>query len=128
MSEESLTQADLARKLGVSRARVTQVLRLLDLDPQVVAAIVALGGPLPRRVITERALRPFVDLPLDLQRTKVSDLLRRAKKGLSCQLVDSWPCGNRAYRTIHALAIEFTLNALGQVADVGAHHGSHERR
>ena len=82
MSESSLTQADLARKLRVSRARVTQVLRLLDLDPKVAATIVALGDPLPRQVITERALRPFIDLPLDQQRPRVAQLIRRAKEQL----------------------------------------------
>lgn len=82
MSESSLTQADLARKLRVSRARVTQVLRLLDLDPKVAATIVALGDPLPRQVITERALRPFVGLPLDEQRPKVAQLVLTAKKKL----------------------------------------------
>lgn len=82
MQESSLTQADLARKLRVSRARVTQVLRLLDLDPKVAATIVALGDPLSRQVITERALRPLVDLPVDQQRPKVAQLVRRAKEQL----------------------------------------------
>lgn len=82
MSEESLTQADLARRLRVSRARVTQVMNLLDLDPKVAAAIVALGDPLPRRVATERALRPFVDLPLEEQTTKVGQVVQRAKERL----------------------------------------------
>jgi hypothetical protein len=82
MQESSLTQADLARKLRVSRARVTQVLHLLDLDPKVAATIIALGDPLPRRVITERALRPLVDLPVDQQKPKVAQLVRRAKEQL----------------------------------------------
>ena len=82
MSEDSLTQADLARKLKVSRARVTQVMNLLELDPKVAATIVALGDPLPMRIITERALRPFIDLPLDQQRPKVAQLVRRTKDRL----------------------------------------------
>ena len=82
MSEESLTQADLARKLRVSRARVTQMLRLLDLDPKVAATIIAIGDSLPKRVITERALRPFINLPLDQQRSKVAQLVRQAKERL----------------------------------------------
>lgn len=57
------SRADLARKLGVSRARVTQVLRLLDLAPEVVAFVAALGDPLPRPVISERTLRPLLNLP-----------------------------------------------------------------
>ena len=82
MSEGNLTQADLARKLKVSRARVTQVLHLQDLDPKVAATIVALWDPLLVRVITERALRPIVGLPLDQQRPMVAQLVRRAKEQL----------------------------------------------
>jgi len=59
--------ADLARKLGVSRARVTQVLRLLRLTPEVLQKIVALGDPLPSPVVTERVLRSIVNLPREQQ-------------------------------------------------------------
>lgn len=80
MAAEGLTRAGLARKLRVSRARVTQVLRLLELDPKAAATIVALGDPQPLRVVTERVLRPFIDLPLDKQKPKVAQLARRAKE------------------------------------------------
>jgi hypothetical protein len=82
MLESGLTQADVVRKLRMSRARVTQVLHLLDLDPEVAATIIALGDPLPRRAITERALRPLVDLPVDQQKPKVAQLVRLAKEQL----------------------------------------------
>jgi hypothetical protein len=55
--------AALARQLRVSRARVTQVLRLLKLTPKVRKTIAALGDPLPAPVVTERSLRPIIDLP-----------------------------------------------------------------
>lgn len=83
MSGESLTQADLASRLKVSRARVTQVMNLLDLDPKDMATIVALGDPLPLRVITERALRRFVNLPANEQKRRAADLLKRARERLS---------------------------------------------
>ncbi len=57
---EHADPADLARKLGVSRARGTQVLRLLNLAPEVLRVIAALGDPLP--IVTERRLRPIVHL------------------------------------------------------------------
>lgn len=82
MGTGGLNQADLARKMYMSRARVTQVLRLLDLDPKSAATVVALGDPLPRQVITERAFRPLIDLPVDEQRTRVAQLVRRAKEQL----------------------------------------------
>jgi len=59
--------ADLARHLGISRARATQVLRLLKLCPEVLDLVASLGDPLPSPVITERSLRPLVDLPPEEQ-------------------------------------------------------------
>ena len=59
--------ADLARTLGVSRARVLQVLRVLRLTPEVLKMITELGDPLPAPIITERMLRPVVGLSSDEQ-------------------------------------------------------------
>jgi hypothetical protein len=52
-----------ARRLGVTRARVTQVLQLLNLVPEVVSTIAALGNPLPAPIITERRLRAYSQDP-----------------------------------------------------------------
>lgn len=60
---ECSSAAELARKLEVSRARVSQILGLLQLSPEVVDKIVALGDPLPRPFITERKLRRISGLP-----------------------------------------------------------------
>lgn len=49
---ECASRADLARKLGMTRARVTQVLGPLDLAPEVVEALAALGDPLPKPIVT----------------------------------------------------------------------------
>jgi hypothetical protein len=59
------SRAELARALGVSRPRVTQVLKLLTLPPQVCEAITALGDPLPGRVITEHWLRRLLTQPAE---------------------------------------------------------------
>jgi hypothetical protein len=56
------SRAALARHLGVSRARVTQVLQLLTLSPSVIDAIVQLGDPLSEPVVSERALRQLVSM------------------------------------------------------------------
>jgi hypothetical protein len=69
--------ADLARRFRFSRARVTQILRLLKLDPYVVAALVALGDRLPKRLVTERAFRGLVDKPARQQRAALRALLER---------------------------------------------------
>jgi len=63
------SRADLAHRLGVSRARVTQVLGLLALSPKVLRRITTLGDPLEPGVITERQLRPIVySRPRDQER------------------------------------------------------------
>jgi hypothetical protein len=59
--------ADLARQLGVTRARVTQDLDLLGLAPEVLDAVIGLGDPLPTPVVTERSLRPLLKLPAEEQ-------------------------------------------------------------
>jgi hypothetical protein len=76
---EYATQADFARQHGVSRARVAQVLQLLNLAPDILNAIAALGDPLPSRIITERMLRSIVHRPEDEQRQKIGSIL--AKNG-----------------------------------------------
>lgn len=57
---EVSSRAELARHLGVSRARVTQVLQLLEMDPSVIDAIVQLGDPMSERIVSERSLRQLV--------------------------------------------------------------------
>lgn len=51
------SQTALGQRLGVSRARVNQMLRLLKLPPEVQEAVARMGDPLTSRKITERKLR-----------------------------------------------------------------------
>lgn len=57
MSREGITQAELARKHGLSRARVNQWLSLLRLPVGEKRRIMAMGDHWERRVVTERSLR-----------------------------------------------------------------------
>jgi hypothetical protein len=59
---EYKSQSDLARKKGISRARVTQVLNVLKLDAEVQETVVKLGDPMPPDSMTERALRGMAGL------------------------------------------------------------------
>ena len=59
-SGEYVSQSDLARKVGVSRARVNQMLRLLKLPPEILESINRMGDPLTSRKITERNLRALL--------------------------------------------------------------------
>lgn len=75
-SGECASQTELARALGVSRVRVTQILRLLRLDPKVLERITRLGDPLSSPTVTERKLRPIVNLAGKVQK----NLIRSEKR------------------------------------------------
>jgi len=63
MLEQGLvqSQADLARHLGISRAKVTQMLNLLKLDEKIQEFILGLEETDERlKVLTERRLRELV--------------------------------------------------------------------
>ena len=60
MELEGLSRADLARRFGCSRARVTQKLNLLNLPRDLLQEIEAMGDNWGRRVVTERGLRKKV--------------------------------------------------------------------
>lgn len=56
------TRAELARLEGISRPRVTQIMKLLRLTPEIQEAILKLPIGTPERLVTERKLRPFVEM------------------------------------------------------------------
>ena len=80
-SGECATRADLARRLGVSRARVTQVLGLLAFDPEVLQAFAALDDPMPKQLVTERSLRSILKTSPNEQILAVRGILVAAATG-----------------------------------------------
>ncbi len=75
--------AALARHIKVSRARVTQIMNLLELSPDVLEMISAVGDPLRSPITAERRLRPLLKLPDDQQMAQVEIML---SKGMRKQL------------------------------------------
>jgi len=69
MEERGESRADLARRLGVSRARISQVLGILDLAPNVLELLEQQFG---RDVVSERALRELRGLSTEAQREQVA--------------------------------------------------------
>src|SRR5512137_2323156 len=57
MLAEGINRAELARRLGVSRARVTQWLDLLELPGEIQLRAEALGDNWSHHVVTERKMR-----------------------------------------------------------------------
>jgi hypothetical protein len=70
--------AALARSLKISRARVTQIMNLLLLSPEVKDMISSLGDPLRMPAVCERRLRPLLALPPDQQEIQVKLMLSKA--------------------------------------------------
>ena len=61
-SGEAANQAEIARKEGITRARVTQLMGLLRFPPEIQQHVMGLPGTIRRSAITERALRPITQL------------------------------------------------------------------
>jgi hypothetical protein len=74
---QAKSRADLARQLGVSRAHVTQVLRLIDLSPQVKECLLALGDFLEGRIVGAHTLRTLARLPAQEQEHTVTGIIGR---------------------------------------------------
>ena len=55
-------QAELARMKGISRARVTQILNLLNLDKGILDELENIRDPKDKKVISERNLRKWNNL------------------------------------------------------------------
>ena len=69
MEERGESRADLARRLAVSRARVTQVLSILDLAPEALELLEQQPGP---GMVSERSLRALRRLPPERQYERVT--------------------------------------------------------
>ena len=66
-SGEIASRAELARKLGVTRAHVTQVLSLNHLAPEAREAVLSLEDPVTKRKLGIRTLRSISSLPKEEQ-------------------------------------------------------------
>ena len=59
----SLNRADIARINGISRARVSQVMKLLDLDSTILEFVKDLSEPREMRFFSDRRLRAVAEQP-----------------------------------------------------------------
>lgn len=64
-------QAEIARREGVTRARVTQIMMLLRLAPNIQERVLALPATAERPILSERMLRPITCMP-DLDRQLIA--------------------------------------------------------
>ena len=76
-SGEYTSPAALAHHFKVSRARVTQIMNLLELSPEAITLISSLGDPLNSPIIGERRLRPLLGMVAEKQIEQIKILLSR---------------------------------------------------
>lgn len=57
------SEAALARQLGISRARVNQIMLLLKLDKSIIEIIESFGDPMDKPFVSERMLRKLLKSP-----------------------------------------------------------------
>ena len=60
--DTTLTMAKIARNMGLSRARVTQIMNLLDLPEPIISFVAGLQKPTQIRIVSERKLRAMLEL------------------------------------------------------------------
>lgn len=77
MEMEDLSRAELARKLGLSRARVTQMLNLMKLPENLISEIEEMGDYWIKQLVTERKIRAFPQEEY-LNRCPKSQLFRKS--------------------------------------------------
>ena len=69
--------SELACRLNVSRARVTQIMNLLNLSPKVIDIISSMGDPISDPIIAERMLRPLLGFGSEKQVELVKIILSK---------------------------------------------------
>jgi len=60
-ADTTLTMATIARNIGLSRARVTQIMNLLDLPEPIISFVAGLQKPAQIRIVSERKLRAILE-------------------------------------------------------------------
>jgi hypothetical protein len=73
-SGKAVNQADIARQEGITRARVTQIMGLLRLAPEIQERILSMPDGVGRASLTERMLRPFGTIAV--QRDQIREFQR----------------------------------------------------
>lgn len=69
---EARSRAHLASAFGLSRPRVTQIMNLLKLHPEILEAVRRMPLDAPGRWITEKQLRPLVQMDRDEQKRQMA--------------------------------------------------------
>lgn len=84
---EDVSRSQIALEEGVSKARVTQILGLAQLAPEVQQAILD-ADPIivGERGITERNLRPLLHLPHSVQLEAVEEMMQKARQGANLRI------------------------------------------
>lgn len=75
------SRAELARREGITRARVTQIMKLLELAAEIQETILTLPAGTPERLVTERRLRALAGMTSMEQRAVFRAFIRGGHEG-----------------------------------------------
>jgi hypothetical protein len=78
-SGEYSCPAALSRHLRVSRARVAQIMNLLNLSSEAIDIISSVGDPVGSPIVAERKLRPLLGLVAEQQIDRIKIMLSNEK-------------------------------------------------
>jgi len=79
-SGEAKNQAAIARREGISRVRVTQVMWMLRLAPEIQEHVLSMPETIRRQAISERALRPIAQLEdITDQKARFQELIGKVR-------------------------------------------------
>ena len=87
-SGKASNQAAIARRDGITRARVTQVLGMLRLAPEIQQHILSMPKTVGRQTISERALRSITMLDAERSNSLRRHLVERLLGAILCQTVE----------------------------------------
>ena len=81
--KEVKSKAELARKTGVNRARITQIMNLLKLAPEIQGYLKNLTDPLQIQYLTAKRLRPITNTEDHQEQIRKFEELKRRMKSKS---------------------------------------------
>jgi hypothetical protein len=96
-SGEVPNQAEIARREGITRARVTQVMGMLQLAPDIQRYILSMPAAVRRPAVTERALRPIAQISQARDQLEAFQVLLKGRATL--RYLPEMPAWRSARRT-----------------------------
>ena len=90
------SQADRARELGITRARVSQIMKLLTLAPEIQEELLEIGDQKAIHYFSERRLRPLLKYNSCKEQLQIFRNLKKELITKSCYHIQYYPFSSRS--------------------------------